>query len=103
MGFFIFFIFFGRDCSVWKFPGQGSNLRHNSDNAASLTHCATRELREGLLYRAGWAVSRAGPSMGWSHVLWAGEAVSVSKALVELISGSAATAGLPCGPVGDKG
>ena len=37
-------------CSKWKFPGQGSNLHHssdpnhNSDNARSLTHLATREL-----------------------------------------------------------
>ena len=34
---------------MWKFLGQGSNLRHSSDssygidNAGSLTHCTTRE------------------------------------------------------------
>ena len=28
---------------MWKFPGQGLNLSHNSDNAGSLTHCTVRE------------------------------------------------------------
>ena len=32
-----FFFFFGCACTMWKFPGQGSNLRHSSDNAESLT------------------------------------------------------------------
>ena len=31
---------------MWKFPGQGSNPRHSSDNARSLTHWATRELQK---------------------------------------------------------
>ena len=41
---------FGCHCSMWKFPGQGSNLCHSSDpsccsdNTRSLTYCATREL-----------------------------------------------------------
>ena len=41
--------FFGCTHSIWKFLGQGSNLRHTSDlsccndNTRSLTHCATRE------------------------------------------------------------
>ena len=45
------FLFFGYTCSMWKFPGQGQKLRHSSDlshcsdNAGSLTYCATRELR----------------------------------------------------------
>jgi len=36
---------------MWKFPGQGSNLKQSSslspcnDGARSLTHCAPRELR----------------------------------------------------------
>ena len=29
---------------MWKFPGQGSNQYHSSDNAGSLTHWATTEL-----------------------------------------------------------
>ena len=39
-----FFFFFGRFCSIQKFPGQGSNLHyssdpsHSSDNTRSLTH-----------------------------------------------------------------
>ena len=34
----IFFGFvFGHTCVIYKFPGQGSNLRHNSDNIRSLT------------------------------------------------------------------
>ena len=40
---------FGHACGMWKFPGQGSNPCHSSDNnAGSLTHCATRELRLSL-------------------------------------------------------
>lgn len=41
---------FGRTQSMWKFPGQGSNPSHSSnqnhfiDNAVFLTCCATREL-----------------------------------------------------------
>ena len=41
---------FGHAHGMWKFPGQGSNTQHSSDtshcsdNARSLTHCATREL-----------------------------------------------------------
>ena len=31
------FSFFGHACGMWKFPGQGSNLRHSSNNAGSLT------------------------------------------------------------------
>ena len=44
-------LFFGHTCSMWKFPGQGSNpshssnQSHSSDNARSLTHWATRELQ----------------------------------------------------------
>ena len=42
--------FSGCACSIRQFPGQGSNSQnssdqsHYSDNAGSLTHCATREL-----------------------------------------------------------
>ena len=32
-----FFIYFACTHSMWKFPGQGSNLCHSSDNAESLT------------------------------------------------------------------
>ena len=33
--------FFGHTWSMWKFPGQGSDLSHSSDNAVYLTHWAT--------------------------------------------------------------
>ena len=35
---------FSQAHGIQKFPSQGSNLCHSSDNADSLTHCATREL-----------------------------------------------------------
>ena len=31
------YYFFGHICSIWKFPDQGSNLSHCSDNTGSLT------------------------------------------------------------------
>ena len=34
---------------MWKFPGQESNPCHSSNNARSLTHCATRKLLTLLL------------------------------------------------------
>ena len=40
----IIFVFFCPLPQQWKFPGQGSNLCHNSGNARSLTCWATREL-----------------------------------------------------------
>ena len=46
---FIYLFIFGCTCGMWKFPGQGSNpyhnsdLSHSSDNARSLTCCATGE------------------------------------------------------------
>ena len=49
--FFVLFYFVGPICSMCKFPGEGSNPCHSndrsccSDNAGSLTHCATRELQ----------------------------------------------------------
>ena len=33
----LFFFFYGHTFSMWKFPGQGSNLSHSSDNTESLT------------------------------------------------------------------
>ena len=45
-----FFFFFGYIHSLWKFPGQGLSLHHNSDpsccsdNDGSLARCTTREL-----------------------------------------------------------
>ena len=42
--------FFGRTCSIWKFPGWGLNLscicdlNHSFGNAGSLTHCARPEI-----------------------------------------------------------
>ena len=45
----VFFLFlFGCACSMWKFQGQEVNPchpSHSSDNAGSLTHCTTKELR----------------------------------------------------------
>ena len=41
---FYFILFFGRTCGMKKFPGQGSNPCHSSDNTESLTGCATEEL-----------------------------------------------------------
>ena len=44
------FFFFGFTLMIGEFPGQGSNPdhsidpSHSSDNAGSLTYCATREL-----------------------------------------------------------
>ena len=40
----ICFFFFGHTYGIGKFPGQGLNLHHSSDNAGPLTHWATREL-----------------------------------------------------------
>ena len=40
----VFFFFFCCICGMLKFQGQGQNLCHSSDNARSLTCCATREL-----------------------------------------------------------
>ena len=48
--FYLFIFFFGHPfifaypCATYKFPGQGLNPHHSSDNARSLAHCATREL-----------------------------------------------------------
>lgn len=42
---YIFWILGGCALGMKKFLGQGSNLCHSSDNARSLTHCATRELQ----------------------------------------------------------
>ena len=45
-----FFFFFFHTCNTWKFPDQGSNLPHSSDqslsseNTGSFTPCAAREL-----------------------------------------------------------
>ena len=50
--FFFFFFFFvlvvvvGRAHSIQKFPGQGLNQGHSSNNVGSLTLCATRELQK---------------------------------------------------------
>lgn len=50
----VLFCFFGRVHAMWKFLGQGWNPYHRSnrsqcsENAASLTHCATRKSYTGL-------------------------------------------------------
>ena len=52
----IFVFVFGHVHSMWKFPGQGSNLCLSSrpsccrGNTGSLTHCTTRELRRSSFY-----------------------------------------------------
>ena len=64
--------FFCHVCGTWKFPGQGSNLRHSSDssycsnNTGSLTCCTTRELLKMLLLIPcfpSWFFSRASCSL----------------------------------------
>ena len=51
----LFFFFLDHTHGMWKFPGQGLNLRHSSnqsyssDNTGSLTHWAKRELPPNLL------------------------------------------------------
>ena len=40
-----FFFFFGHVHSMHKFPSQGSNLHHSSDNTGSLTYWATNKLQ----------------------------------------------------------
>ena len=40
----LYFYFFGHVLGMWKFLGQRSKPCHGSDDARSLTHCATREL-----------------------------------------------------------
>ena len=42
--FFFFFFFFGYPHGIQKFPGQGWNLHHSSDNIRFLTCWGTREL-----------------------------------------------------------
>ena len=55
--FYFFFFLFGCACMWKKFPGQRLNLyhsndpSHSSDNARSLTLCATRELLPTLFFK----------------------------------------------------
>ena len=49
--FLIFEILLGCACSMQKFPGQGLNPEHSSDNARPLSHWATGELRKQLLLK----------------------------------------------------
>ena len=52
---FLLIYFFGHTFNMLKFPGQGSNLHHNSDlshcsgNTGFLTSCATWEVQQYLL------------------------------------------------------
>ena len=63
--------FFG--CSMWKFPSRGSNPHHSSDpnhcsnNGATLTHCATRELLK-LLNNTDAQVPPQSPDNAFQHV-----------------------------------
>ena len=54
--FCLFFFLFTCTCGMWKFPGQGQNLRHCSDNARSLTCCITRNPLTGLCFHENIAV-----------------------------------------------
>ena len=47
-GFVLFWFGFDHAQSMRKFLDQGSNLRHSSDNAGSLTHSTIRELHMDL-------------------------------------------------------
>ena len=49
---FLIFIF-GHAHGMWNIPGQGLNLCHSSNNAESLTHCATREPRSFFFFNEG--------------------------------------------------
>ena len=49
--YFFFFFLFGSAQGMRYFLGQGSNLRHSSDNAGSLTHRAARELLIKLFFK----------------------------------------------------
>ena len=40
----LLFLFYFGCAGIWKFPSQGSNPYHGSDNSGSLAWCATREL-----------------------------------------------------------
>ena len=42
---------FGHVYGIWKFPGQGLNWCHSSDNAGSLNCCVMRELQDGFFKR----------------------------------------------------
>ena len=59
----------GCACSMWKFPGQGLKLCHSSnwslgsDNARSLTCCATRKLLKWLRLRIRDGESRDEPQV----------------------------------------
>ena len=56
LSFFFFIIFFGHAHGMWKFLSQISNPHHRSDpsccsdNASSLSHCATREILFAIFY-----------------------------------------------------
>ena len=50
ISFFFSFFVFGYTHGKQKFPGQGSNPWHSSNNARSLTHWATRELQNFTLF-----------------------------------------------------
>ena len=77
--------FFGCTCGLWKFLGQGSNLRHScnqnhsSDNAGFLTCWATRELP--ILLRCYMASFRV-KEKNWS--LWLSRLSHLWEALVNV-------------------
>ena len=63
--FFFFFPFFlfSFACGIQKFLGQGLYLSHSSDNAGSLTCCATRELVN-LVFKFGKVLFCIGTAKG---------------------------------------
>ena len=61
--FFFFFFFFCHICSIWEFPGQGSNpscscvLCHSCGNTRSLAHHARLGIEPMPLQRQGWILN----------------------------------------------
>ena len=58
--YFLLFFFLSHACSIWNFPGQGSNpncicdLHHSCGNAGPLTHCARLGIRPVSLQKHHW-------------------------------------------------
>ena len=58
-----FFFFLSHTCSIWNFPGQGSNpncicdLHHSYGTSGSLTHCARLGVRPVSLQKHHWILA----------------------------------------------
>ena len=70
------FFFFGCTCGIWEFSVRGLNLWHSSnlscysDNAGSLTHCATRELHRCISFFLFFFFFFFCHFLGPSHGIW---------------------------------